>query len=276
MALVVRTNTTAGNALNQLNTTSRALERSFQRLSTGRRIGRAADDPAALSVAEGLRASAASAVVAARNANDGISIIAVADSATAAVGSILVRMRELAIQAASETLGTVERSHVDAEYDGMADEILRIGNSTVFNGRALAAGAWATDTIEVQVGTFGTAQDRIAITLGNLADRGTEVAAEDLTAVTGARAALDTFDAVITSVNGYRASFGAAENRLTSALTNLGQFEQTTTAAESRIRDADFGRETALLSRNRILQQAGVSVLAQAKSMNRAAVDLLF
>jgi flagellin len=275
MALVVRTNTAAGNALNQLNTTSRALSRSFERLSTGKRIARAADDAAGLGVAENLQASAASAAVAARNTNDGISMIAIAEGASAEVGSILTRMRELAVQASSETLGTTERGYVDAEYESLASEIDRIAQVTEFNGRALTDGTFGT--ISAQVGIRNTANDRIDITLGDLqaATLGVDAGSVDLSDITGARAALDTLDAAISTVSGYRAGYGASENRLTSALTSLGQFEQTTTEAESRIRDADFGFETASLSRNQILQQAGVSVLAQANAINQAAVQLL-
>jgi len=273
MALVVRNNVSAGNALNQLNTTSRALSRSFERLSTGKRIARAADDAAGLGVAENLRAASTSAAVAARNTNDGISMIAIAEGASSEVGSILTRMRELAVQASSETLGTTERGYVDAEYQSLEAEIDRISAVTEFNGRSLTDGTFGT--ISVQAGIRNTTNDRIDITLGDLSAATLGITAIDLTTTTGAQGALDTLDTAIGSVSSYRAGYGAAENRLSSALTSLGTFEQTTNEAESRIRDADFGYETAMLSRNQILQQAGVSVLAQANQINSAAVQLL-
>lgn len=275
MALVVRTNIAAGKTLNQLNTSSRALQRSFERLATGKRISRSADDAAGLGVAENLLAASTSAAVAERNANDGISMISVAEGATSEIGSILTRMRELAVQASSETLGTTERAYVDAEYQELALEIDRIAAVTEFNGVALIDGTLAT--VAVQVGIRNTASDRIDITMGDLTATtlGVDGGAVNLSTVTAARAALDTLDTAAASVSSIRAGFGATENRLTSAITNLGTFTQTTMEAESRIRDADFGYETATLSRNQILQQAGVSVLAQANQINSAAVQLL-
>jgi len=275
MAITVKTNTTATNALKDLNQTSRSLSRSFERISSGQRIARAADDAAGLGVAENLRRTSASAAVAQRNTNDGMSFIAVAEGASSEVGNLLVRMRELAVQGASETLDDDERAYVQSEFVALSTEVDRIAEVTEFNGQALTNGT-LTD-VNVQVGVNATANDQIAITLGDLttATLGVDTGAVDMSTAAGASAALAAIDTAIETVSSYRASYGATENRLSSALNNLETFEQTTKEAESRIRDADFGAETATLSQNQILQQAGVSVLSQAKSINQSALSLL-
>jgi flagellin len=275
MAIDVKTNTASLNSLTQLNRTTRALSRSFERISSGLRIARAADDAAGLAVAENLRASHKSAAVAARNTNDGMSIVAVAEGASSEVGNILVRMRELAIQGASETLGTDERAYIQQEYVSLSDEVNRISAVTEFNGSTLVDGS--AGVIGVQVGIQNTVNDQIDITLGDLRSStlGIDTASIDMSTATGASASLTDIDAAIDIVSGYRAGYGATENRLTNALTNLETFEQMTVEAEARIRDADFGKETAMLSQNQVLQQAGVSVLGQAKNLNQSALSLL-
>jgi flagellin len=279
MAIDVKTNTASLNSLTQLNRTTRALSRSFERISSGLRIARAADDAAGLAVAENLRASHKSAAVAARNTNDGMSIVAVAEGASSEVGNILVRMRELAIQGASETLGTDERAYIQQEYVSLSDEVNRISAVTEFNGSTLVdgSGGGGTGVIGVQVGIQNTVNDQIDITLGDLRSStlGIDTASIDMSTATGASASLTDIDAAIDIVSSYRAGYGATENRLTNALTNLETFEQMTVEAEARIRDADFGKETAMLSQNQVLQQAGVSVLGQAKNLNQSALTLL-
>lgn len=274
MALTVRTNVAAGSALNQLNNTSRALSRSFERISTGRRIARAADDAAGLGVAENLRGAASSAAVAARNAGDGISMIAVAEGASSEVASILTRMRELAIQGSSETLATAERAYVEDERASLELEIDRISAATEFNGQFLTNGSLTSVAVQVGISDDVLAS-QIEITLGNLAATALGIDAIDMSTASGALDAISDIDAAISEVSTNRSAYGAAENRLTSALENLGVFETTTLEAESRIRDADFGAETAELSSNQILQQAGVSILAQANQINQSVMSLL-
>lgn len=275
MAITVKTNTAAGTTLTDLNRTSRALARSFERISSGLRIARAADDAAGLGVAENLRAAHTSATVAARNTNDGISIIAVAEGASSEVGNILVRMRELAVQSASETLDDDERAYVQDEYVALAAEVDRIASVTEFNGIVLTNAS--VTNLDVQVGINAGATNQISITLGDLraTTLGIDSGAIGLDTAAGAQAALAILDDAIASVSGYRSDYGAIENRLGNALNNLETYVETTVAAESRIRDADFGWETAQLSQNQILQQAGTSILQQAKSINQAALQLL-
>jgi len=275
MAITVKTNTAVGQALTDLSKTSRALSRSFEKISSGKRIARAADDAAGLGVAENLRAASSSAAVAARNTNDGISVIAIAEGATNEVGNILVRMRELAVQSASETLGETERAYAVTEYDALVEEIDRIAGTTEYNGIQLTG---ADTTLGVQVGI--NEGDTIDIETKSLlaSDLGTTGLATgdiDATDPTTAGAAITAIDEAIDYINSARAAYGATENRLNSSLNNTEAFIETTQAAESNIRDADFGAETSQLAANQILQQAGVSILQQAKQVNQAALGLL-
>jgi len=275
MAITVKSNTAANGALTNLNRTTRALSRNFEHLSTGLRIAHAADDAAGLGVAESLRATHTSAVVAARNINDGISIIAVAESSTNEVSNILIRIRELAVQSASDTLANTERSYIQTEYTQLASEIDRIANVTEFNGVSLTNGQ--VTTMNVQVGVDNSSNDQITLSLGDLRATVLGVDAANLSLATsaGAFTAITALDTALQTVSSVRSSFGATENRLNSALNNIEAYTEATRAAESRIRDADFGFETAQLTQNQILQQAGVSVLGQAKNINQSALTLL-
>ena len=275
MALTVNTNTASLNAINNLNQTQRALGGSYQRISSGLRIAKAADDAAGLAVAESLGAQSASGRVAMRNTNDGISVIQTAEGAMDSVGDIISRMRELAVQSSSETLADDERAYIQDEFEQLSAEIDRIASATSFNGTALADGT--TTAMDVQVGINNTANDRITITLNDLtaSTLGVDTAAVDLSSSTGAQAAIDTFDTALDSVSSYRSELGAAQNRLDSALGNMETYVENLEGAESQIRDADFAYETAELAKNQILQQAGVSVLAQAKAMNQGVLSLL-
>lgn len=273
MPLTVKSNTSATHALNELNKTTRALSRNFERISSGLRISRAADDAAGLGVAENLRAASQSAMVAMRNINDGISIIAVAEGAAGEVADILVRMRELAVQSASETLDDDQRSYIQTEYVQLTAEVDRIANVTEFNGNLLTEGSLTS--IDVQAGVNNTVNDVVTISLGDLGATTLGVNTASLASADSASAALDTIDSAIAAVSAYRANFGAVENRLNSALNNLEVFSESTQSAESRIRDADFGYETAQLSQNQILQQAGTAILQQTKNLNSSVTDLL-
>ena len=274
MSIVVKTNIAANNGITNLNKTSRALSRNFEKISTGLRIARAADDAAGLGVADKLRALHHSADQAARNINDGISFVGVADGAANEVGSILSRLRELAVQSSSETLAQTERSYIGDETKQLISEVERISRVTEFDGTKLTDGV---DTqVDVQVGVRNTANDRITIKLGDLTTSGLAISLLDLsTSATTAQAGITTIDTAINSVNSIRSNYGAVENRLGNALNNIETFSEANKTGESRIRDADFGVETANLSNNQILQQAGVAILAQAKNLNQSALSLL-
>lgn len=275
MALVVNTNTASNNAINNLNRNTRSLSSSFRKISSGLRVSKAADDAAGLAVAENLEAASRSAKVAMRNTNDGISIISTAEGAANEVGSILKRMRELAVQSSSETLDDDERAYIQDEFTELTSEVDRISAVTEFNGLQLSDGS---DTqLQVQVGVDNSADDRITITLGDLtaSTLGVDTGSVDLSASGSAQTAIDTIDAAIDSVSSYRSKFGAVENRLNSALNNLENYTENLQSAESQIRDADFAYETAEMSKNQIMQQASTSVLAQAKTVSQGALNLI-
>jgi flagellin len=275
MGITVHTNTAANSALTKLGQTSRQLSKAFSRISSGLRIVKAADDAAGMAVAENLKVAYSASRVAQRNVGDGISMVAVAEGASAEVTSILGRMRELAVQSASETLGDEERAYIQDEYLQIAAEVDRIANVTEFNGMKVADGS--DTSVNVQVGISNTADDQVAITLGDLraTTLGVDSGALDLSTATGASAAIDFIDDAISTVSAYRSQLGAAENRMNSALNNLEIFGENTKAAESQIRDADFGEETANLAKWQIMQQAGVAVLAQAKGVGQSVTQLL-
>lgn len=282
MGINVKTNMASMTANRQLGQTTRALGRSFERLSSGLRISRAADDAAGLGVAENLRAAHTSARVAARNINDGISAIGVAEAATNEVANILIRMRELAVQGGSQVLGQVERSYIEAEADQLLAEIDRLASITQFNGVALTNSAAGGLGVEVQVGIGDDPTvDVITVTFADLTLANTFASLDDVVASldstdhTSYQSLITSLDEALETVNTARSLYGAAENRLGSALNSIEAFAETSQAAESRIRDADFGYETAQMSANQILQQAGTAVLAQAKNINQAALSLL-
>ena len=275
MAIVVNSNTTAMNALGNLNRTQRGLNSTFARISSGLRINSAADDSAGLAVAENLQSEAQSLRQAQRNTHDGISVVQTAEGATNEVSDILKRMRELAVQSSSETLHNNERSYIQDEFEQLTAEVDRIADVTEFNGISL--GNNKNTQLNVQVGIQNTKNDRIGIELGDLRSATLKVDTSSLSmnTVTGARTALQTIDTALDSVNSYRSDYGAVQNRLESALNNLETYERNISGAESRIRDADFAFETAQMSKYNIMQQAGVAILSQANGISQGALRLI-
>lgn len=274
--LTVNTNMTSVNALKNLGETTSKLKTSFERISSGLRINKAGDDAAGLGVAENLQSATKSLRQAQRNANDGVSVIEVAEGAAGEVGNIIKRMRELAVQSSSETLANSERAYIDDEFQQLAQEVDRIAGVTEFNGVALG-GTGAATQLDVQVGINGTANDRITIDIGDL--RATTLQVDNgsinLTTATGAQTALTTLDSALDTVNSYRSAYGASQNRLESAMRNLSTYTESIQGAESRIRDADYAYETAQMSKLQIMQQAGVAVLGQANQLGQAALRLI-
>lgn len=277
MALTVNTNVTALGAANTLNSTQGALSQTLARVSSGLRVTRAADDAAGSAVAANLSTKARSGMQAIRNANDGISVIQTAEAATKEVISILDRMRELAVQSSSETLHDDERAYIDTEFEELSAEVERIAQSTEFNDIALTNGD--TSTMSVQVGISGGSSSQIEITLGNLeadnlnVDTGTS--GVDLSSASSAKTAISTIDNALDTVNSMRADYGATQNRLGSAITNMTAYTENLTAAASRIQDADYAHETAEMTRLQVMQQAGVAALGQARGINQSVLSLL-
>ena len=274
MALNINHNSAAANARNNVARTTRSLSESFSRISSGLRINSAADDAAGLAMSENMDAQTRSLRQAQRNTHDGISVIQTAEGATTEVSNMLKRMRELAVQSASETLASSERSYAQDEYSELATEIERIADVTEFNGVNIGNNS---NKINVQVGIDNTANDRIQIQLGdlNLAALGIATGSVDITNQTKAGTALTKLDTALNSVNSYRSDYGAVQNRLESALNNLETYTENLASATSNIRDADFAHETAELSKFQIMQQAGIAVLGQANGLNSGALRLI-
>jgi flagellin len=275
MALTVSTNMASTNALTSLNRTTRSLATTFQHLSTGMRVATAADDAAGLGVAENLDALGQGLRQAMRNTNDGVSVVEVAEGASSEVANIVKRMRELAVQSASDTLATTERGYIQTEFTELSKEVDRIANSTDFNGVKLTDGS--KTSINVQVGASNTANDVITLSMGDLraTTLGVDTGTIDLSTATGASAALTGLDTALDTINGYRATYGSSQNRLESATRSLETYTEKITGAKSRIQDADFAFESAEMSRFQILQQSGLAVLGQANQLNQGALRLL-
>jgi flagellin len=277
MGLRINTNVPALVAQRNLRTTRASLDRSLERLASGSRINHAGDDAAGLAISESLRAQIRGIGMAERNAQDGVSLVQVAESAMGEVSNILIRLRELGVQAASDTVGPTERKFLDLEFQESLAEIDRIANSTEFNRVPLLNGM--ASTFEIQVGTRNNPQiDRIKLFDGNSADINVVALGLNLSSVAdkvGAQNSLASIDGALQSVTSIRAGFGAMQNRLQSIITNLQVSKENLSAANSRIRDADLAEETTELTKNQILQQSGISVLGQANTSTKAALSLL-
>lgn len=286
MSLTVNTNIAALNAQRRLSTTTGALRQSYERLSSGLRIVRARDDAAGLSIAESLKADGRIAAVAIRNANDGISLISIADGALDQMASVLTRMAELAEQSANGVLGTSQRSALQGEFVQLGSEIQRIAETTSFNGLNLLSGG---SSVALQVGFDASANSQISFsgvegTLRSLGLAGAtssslifsvNAAGAATVGQIAARSALDAVKSAISSLTSNRGTLGAVESRLTVAINNLTVARENFAAAESQIRDVDVAEEAANLTRLNILQQAGAAVLAQANQQPSLALSLL-
>lgn len=276
MALRISTNIASLNAQKNLTVTQHASERSMARLSSGFRINQAADDAAGLAISENLKAQIRGLRQASRNSNDGISLVQVAEGGLNEVSNMLIRLRELAIQGSSDTVGDTERKFIDVEYQQLKSEIQRISEVTSFNGRDLLNGTGGV--LDIQVGTHNDVfKDRISFnaSAANSTLDSLGMTAESTATKEAAQMSLDVVDRAMVSVNAIRANFGALQNRLQSTIQNLAISDENYSAANSRIRDTDVAAETSELMRNSILTQAGVSVLSQANQMQQVALKLL-
>ena len=273
MGLRVNTNIASLNAQRNLFNSSNALSGNYARLASGLRIASAADDAAGLGISERMRADIRSYSVASRNAQDGVSLVQTAEGALSEVSDILGRMRELSMQSANGTLNAGDRSTVDAEFQQLVSEIDRIANGTEFNGVNLLDGSSAA--ISIQVGIDGGTNDVINVSGADATAATLGLGSASISTSTDASSMLATLDTAINSVNTSRGTLGAQQNRLESTLRSLANVRETTSAAESRIRDVDVAMETADLTRNSILQQASASILSQANAQPQLALSLL-
>ncbi|MFZ5894342.1 MAG: flagellin [Myxococcota bacterium] len=270
MALNINTNVASLSAQKNLSASQSSLAGSFQKLSSGLRVNSAADDAAGLAVSESMKSQIRSYTVAQRNAADGISMAQTAEGALGQVHDVLGRMRELAMQASNGSLGTTDRGYLDTEFASLKSEIGRIQDSAKFNGTKLVNATGASITF--QVGLNNTGSDQIAVTFGGVTVLSAGVA---VGTVTNALNALGAIDTAIQNVSNSRAKFGTAMNRLNYATSSIQTMSVNIAAANSRIVDVDVANETSAMSRNQVLSQAGVSVLAQANQLPQLALSLL-
>lgn len=276
MGFRINTNVSSLSAQRSLSANNRQTENTLSKLSSGTRITKASDDAAGLAISEKLKARITSTAQANRNANDGISMVQTAEGGLDEISSMLTRLRELSVQASSDTVGDTERSFTDMEYQNLKQEIERIAQVTEFNGTKLLMGEG--DKLDFQIGVNNNDfQDRISYdtssqnaTIASLGVDSISVASKE-----GAQTALQTIDNAIEKVSGQRASLGAIQNRLISTSNNLQVTNENLSAANSRIRDVDYAQASAQNARNNILGQAGTAVLAQANQQGQNALRLI-
>jgi flagellin len=266
MSLTINTNLASLNAQRNTSTSQNALSTAMQRLSSGLRVNSAKDDAAGLAIGQRMDAQARGMNVAARNANDGISLAQTADGALATVSDALQRMRELAVQAANGSNGTTDRANLDTEYQQLSQQITDIAAQTKFNGSAIIGGGAGAQTFQVGANVG----DTLTVTTNAVT-----TVAGGLTTAAAANTAITAIDAKMDAINTDRATYGATMNRLSFTSSNLQIASENQTAARSRIMDADFASETANLSRANILQQAGNAMVAQANQLPQQVMTLL-
>jgi flagellin len=276
MGLRITTNLPSISAQRTMGGSQREISKSFAQLSSGSRITKAADDAAGLSISETLKSTIRGYQQAERNANDGISMVQVSEGGLGEISNILTRMRELGVQAASDTVGDTERGFIDKEVQQLKNEMQRIAKTTRWGNNTLLDGQGKEYAFQVDINN-NDFNDRIGFdasqqdaTIDNLGVAGFDFSSKD-----GAREALEILEKAQTQVNGYRANLGAIQNRLISTTENLGTAIENFSAANSRIRDTDIAQSTAELSRNQILLNASVGVLSQANQMPAAALKLI-
>jgi len=276
MGLRINTNVASLNAQRNLSGTKLMMDKTLEKLASGQRINRAGDDAAGLAISENLKAQIRGLSQAERNAQDGVSLVQIAEGALSEVSNILIRLRELGVQAASDTIGATERKFLNVEFEQLMSEVDRIANSTEFNRVPLLNGTGAV--FDIQIGTrndpmsdrltfdASSADVNVAALGLNLASIGDKISAQN---------SLSAIDQAIINVSGIRADFGALQNRLQSTINNLAVNVENLSAANSRIRDTDIAKETAELTKSNILVTAGTSVLAQANNSTKMALGLI-
>ena len=277
MGMQINTNVAANNAYRNLNNTQSDLSKSLEKLSSGLRINRAADDAAGLAISEGLKSQVGGLTVAARNAQDGISVVQTAEGSLTEVHSILQRMRDLAVQGGNDSNNATSRSAIKTEADELGKELDRITNGTNFNGIDLLKGG----SLNFQVGAGSTANDTIQVGLADVATAvGTLSGAAgatgfDVTSNATANTTITAIDTAITAISTARSQLGASQNRFESAVRSLNVSKENLSAASSRITDTDMAEEMVKYTRSNILSQAGTAMLAQANQSNQGVLQLL-
>jgi flagellin len=298
---VINTNVAASITANALTKNERAMSQAMERLSTGQRINNAGDDAAGLAISSRMTSQVNGLNMAVRNANDAISMVQTADGAAVEVSNMLQRMRELAVQAASETTSATDRDALDVEFEALTAEIERIADNTQWNGTTLLdgtigtngavafqIGANASQTVTVTFADFETAHasmvstgglfeglDHATVNSGTTGNNSHDLASRDVDTTSNAGTAITQIDFALTHLNTHRAALGAAINRLEYAADNLANVSQNTSASRSRVLDADYASETTELARTQIIQQAATAMLSQANQQAQSVLALL-
>ncbi len=272
MALRLYTNVVSLRAQRTLSKTTNALAKNVERLSSGLRINQAGDDPAGSALSSKLSADTRSLKQAARNTNNAISVVQTAEGALEEVNSLLARMRELAVQSSSSgTMTSSERAAVDLEFQLLESEIDRIVGVTEFDGQNLIDGSLSAG-VDFQVGMNNSAHDRVALSVVGTGSTALGLNDEVLTAQTSAQAAITALDSAIASIASSRGTLGATQNRLATTLSNVTVMYENLSAANSRITDVDVAEESAAMTRNQIMMQAGIAVLAQSNQLSQSSL----
>lgn len=277
MGLRIRTNVASQAVQKNLRNSDRVTSESYEKLASGKRITKSADDAAGLGIAKKMEAEVRGYQMAQRNANAGISMIQVAEGGLDESTNIMTRMRELSIQAASDTVGEKERGYLNMEYEQLLSEVDRISKTTSFSGAPLLTGENESGVMDIHVGAYGGEDNRISVdtestdaTVDSLGIGGTNI-----TSKADAAENLKLIDEAIDKVSGFRANFGSIQSRLQSTISNLDTAVTNTEAARSRIEDVDVASETAKLASNNVMKQAGISTLSQANNLPNSALRLI-
>ena len=282
--LAINTNSGSLTAQRNLGSSHRSLQKSIARLSSGVRVSSAADNAAGMAISENMRAQQAGFRQAARNANDGVAVLQTAESGYQSISDLLVRMRELAVQSANDSVSDTERGYLDTEYQDLISEIDRISNVTEYNGVSLLDGTAGslgatTGTMTFQVGTRNSANDRISVTLttqnASALGLGSGAAADRISSLAGAQSAISVIDTALESLSTDRATLGSTINNLQSAVDNLASTIENYGNSLSQIRDTDMAEESASFSKSQVMQQAGVAMLSQANAQPNLVLRLL-
>jgi flagellin len=278
MAMVINTNVASLNSQRQLMKSSNSLATTMERLSSGLRVNSAKDDAAGLAIADRMNSQIRGMGVAVRNANDGISLSQTAESGMGEMTETLQRMRDLGIQAANTgAVSETDRDKLQAEFSQLNDELTRIVKNTEFNGKKILNGSLAGG-VNFQIGANTSSDNQIAVSVGNMSATLSDVTLASIGAGASADdilSAVNKIDTAIEGIDTARAKLGAIQNRFTTTISNLSSSIENQSAAKSRIMDTDFAKETAALSRNQILQQAGTAMLGQANQGGQSVLGLL-
>jgi flagellin len=276
MALYIQTNTVTQKSVRHLSNVQRSLSKTTAKVSSGSRVNQASDDAAGLAVSENLDAGVRGSKQAIRNINDGISLLNIAESGTSTVQNVVKRMRELAVMSSSETLASTERSYIQDEFNSLVGEVEDLANNTLFGKLHLIDGRH-NSSYDIQVALNNTSNDRITISMGDVSvdTIGLNTSTISLSTASSAQSAITKLDNTLDTLNGYRSQYGASERSLSQALVSMELYSENLQSAHSQIIDADYAAETANMSRHQLVQQAGMAILAQGKSLGQGLLGLL-